>query len=123
MRNKAIYENITKCLEDSGYHKNWQQWRAKVKNLKTVYKKIKDNNDQSERAQGACPFFEQLDVILGSQPTTRPLEVLESLRDATGTTVVLVTVWMMKEKCHQQRLMKWNRMNPFPNQQRMNQNK
>ena len=37
-RNRTIFETITKRLQESGYNRDWQQCRAK---LKAEYKKIK----------------------------------------------------------------------------------
>ena len=43
-RNQTIFANIAKKLKESGYDRDWQQCRAKIKNLKAEYKKVKDHN-------------------------------------------------------------------------------
>ena len=43
VRNKFVYESIMKKLREEGYKREWKQFRAKVKNLETKYRKIKDN--------------------------------------------------------------------------------
>ena len=58
--------NIQQELDGDVRNKDWIQCRAKVKNLKTSCKKVKDNNDRSGRARKPCQYFEQLDTILGS---------------------------------------------------------
>ena len=46
VRNKAVYEEIAKHLLQAGVEKDWVQCRAKVKYLKTMYKKVKDSNNR-----------------------------------------------------------------------------
>ena len=57
VRNKAVYEEIAKRLLQAGVEKDWLQRRAKVKNLKTMYKKVKDSNNRSGRRRKICRFF------------------------------------------------------------------
>ena len=83
-RNKVVYEKIAKRLKEARYDKDWIQYRAKVNKLKTLYIKVKDNNDQSMRARKACQYFEQLDTILGSRPATQRLKVFNSLQDGVA---------------------------------------
>ena len=73
VRNKAVLQGISKCLNEVGYDKDWQQCRAKIKNLKTLYKRVKDNNNCSGKGRKVCKFFEELDAILGLRPATQPL--------------------------------------------------
>ena len=42
-RNKSIYVNISKKFLENGFERDWQQCKAKIKNLKGyyMYKKIK----------------------------------------------------------------------------------
>ena len=84
VRNKATFVKIAKRLQDAGFEKDWVQCRAKVKNLKTLYKKVKDSNARSGRARIVCQHFEQLDAILGARPATEPPEVIESISDDAG---------------------------------------
>lgn len=84
VRNKAVFSKIAKRLQDAGFEKDWVQCRVKVKNLKTLYKKVKDNNARSGRARIVCPHFELLDSILGARPATEPPEVIEAMSDDPG---------------------------------------
>ena len=47
VRNKTIFVQIQKIAE-KGYEHDWQQCRAKIKNLKTQNRKVKDNNGETE---------------------------------------------------------------------------
>lgn len=71
-------------MQDVGFEKDWVQCRAKVKNLKALYKKVKDNNARSGRARIVCPHFELLDSILGARPATEPPEIIEAMSDDAG---------------------------------------
>ena len=85
VRNKSVFEEISKRLRQAGIEKDWQQCRAKVKNLKSLYKKVKDSNGRSGRGRNSCHFFDDLDAILGSRPATQPPIVVESLNDNTDS--------------------------------------
>ena len=77
-RNKVVFENILRKLLESGIKRDWKQCRAKVKNLKTSYKKAKDKNNVSGGPRATCRFFDALDNILGSRPATHTPVLLES---------------------------------------------
>ena len=79
VRNKAVFEEISKRLHQAGIDKDWQQCRAKVKNLKSLYKKVKNSNCRSGRGRMSCHLFDKLDAILRSQPATQLPIVVESL--------------------------------------------
>ena len=40
-RNRSIFEKISKKLHEGGIERDWQQCKAKIKNLKQDYKKRK----------------------------------------------------------------------------------
>ena len=82
VRNKSVFQEISKRLCETGVEKDWEQCRAKVKNLKTAYKKVNDSNSRSGRGRKSCRFFDDLDGILGSRPATQPPIVVESLDDS-----------------------------------------
>ena len=45
VRNKVVFEKIADEMRKQGYDKDWTQFRVKIKNLKTNYKKVKDSNN------------------------------------------------------------------------------
>ena len=77
-RNKVVFENISRKLLESGIKRDWKQCRAKVKKLKTSYKKAKDKNNVNGGPRATCSFFYALDSILGSRPATHTPVLLES---------------------------------------------
>ena len=78
VRNKAIFERIAKKLQEQGYERDWKQCHAKVKNLKTKYKEVKDNNGKTGRGRQSCMIFRELDGILGHSPATAPSALLDT---------------------------------------------
>ena len=46
VRNKKVFVRIAAEMECSGYCRNFQQCRNKIKSLKAEYKKVKDNNNR-----------------------------------------------------------------------------
>nr|XP_055049368.1 uncharacterized protein LOC129434467 [Misgurnus anguillicaudatus] len=59
-------------MNEHGYTRTWQQCQRKIKSLKLIYRKAKDNNHRSGRARVTCPFFEELDRVLGDKPSFVP---------------------------------------------------
>ena len=70
VRNKAIYEKIARKMAEAGFNRDWKQCRAKIKNLKNDYKKIKDSNNRSGQGCQVMQFFDQLDAILAVRDAT-----------------------------------------------------
>ncbi|XP_011406090.1 PREDICTED: zinc finger and SCAN domain-containing protein 29-like [Amphimedon queenslandica] len=67
-RNRSIYEKISSKLKEKSFNYNWKQCRTKVKNLTQRYRKIKDGHTVSGTDRKSCPYYEQIDKILGCEP-------------------------------------------------------
>ena len=78
VRNKVVFECIAKKLQEQGYERDWKQCRAKVKNLKTKYREVKDNNDKTGRGRKSCEFYRELDEILGHRPASVSSALLDT---------------------------------------------
>ncbi|KAG7488466.1 hypothetical protein MATL_G00033010 [Megalops atlanticus] len=78
--NRAIYEEISKKMEGNGYSRSWLQCQRKIKHLRNAFRKAKDSNNKSGRDSISCPFYEELDRVLGDRPSFCPDEgdVLDS---------------------------------------------
>ena len=76
-RNKVVYEQISREHKKQGIEQEWKQCRDKIKNLKTQYKDIKDNNETG-RGRKTCKFYSLLDSILGHRPATEPPCLLDT---------------------------------------------
>jgi len=77
-RNKTIFEDISKKMHESGYERDWQQCRAKIKNLKAEYKKVKDHNGVTGNGRKTVKFYNKLDEILGHRPASVPFALLDA---------------------------------------------
>ena len=97
-RNRTIFEKIAKEMAELGFERTWQQCRTKVKNLTQKFRKVntcselldnylhyhcatfkvKDSNRVSGKQRTTCPYFEELDAILGTRAASSPAILLES---------------------------------------------
>ena len=75
----------TNTLAEKGYEHDWQQCRAKLKNLKTQYRKVKDHNGETGRGRIMCKFYKELDNILGHRPASVPTILLDAGTGITGS--------------------------------------
>ena len=78
VRNQAIFQRIAKQLGEQGYERDWKQCRAKIKNLKTKYREVKDHNSETGRGRKTCKFYNELDKILGHRPASAPSYLLDT---------------------------------------------
>ena len=85
-RNQTIFVNIAKKLKESGYDRDWQQCRAKIKNLKAEYKKVKDYNGVTGNVRKSFKFYQKLDEILGHRPASSPAVLLDTGSSTLTTT-------------------------------------
>ena len=60
VRNKAIYERISRELAENGVERSWKQCRDRIKNLLTKYHKTKDKNNQTGNNRYSCPFYNEI---------------------------------------------------------------
>ena len=73
-------------MRELGYERDWQQCKVRIKNLKSIYRDIKDHNGETGRGRKTCKFYKELDEILGHRPASIPPVVLDS-----GTTSITTT--------------------------------
>ena len=78
VRNQAVYKHIARHLHEQGYERDWKQCRAKIKNLKTKYREIKDHNGETGQGRKTCKFYKDLDRILGHRPASVPASLLDT---------------------------------------------
>ncbi len=61
VRNKVVFQDIAKKLQEQGYNRDWVQYRTKIKNLKKGYRLVKDHNGETGKGRKTCN-------ILGHRP-------------------------------------------------------
>ncbi|EMP38060.1 Zinc finger and SCAN domain-containing protein 29 [Chelonia mydas] len=79
-RNAKIFEKISKGMKDRGYHRDLQQCRMKLKELRQAYQKTQEANACSRSEPQTCRFYDELHAILGGAPTTNPHLYMASCR-------------------------------------------
>lgn len=77
-RNRTIYKEISKKMEANGYSRSWQQCKRKIKHLKSTFRKAKGSNKKSSRDRISCPFYKELDRVLGDRFCPGDSDVLDS---------------------------------------------
>ena len=85
VRNKTVFLNISRKMNEMGYDRDWQQCRVKTKNLKKSYRDIKDHNGETGRGRKTCKFFIELDDILGHRPASVPAVLLDTGNTSQNT--------------------------------------
>ena len=78
VRNQVVFKRIAQQLKEQGVTRDWTQCRAKIKNLKTRYREVKDNNGKTGKGRQTCKFYSKLDEILGHRPASVPSAVLDT---------------------------------------------
>jgi hypothetical protein len=71
-RNRHVYEKLSYRMKEHGYLRAWDAIRNKLKSLRFGYMKAKQQNTTSGQGRSKFPYFDQIDVFIGTQPLTRP---------------------------------------------------
>ncbi|CAL1572582.1 unnamed protein product [Knipowitschia caucasica] len=81
-KNTVVFKQISKYLAERGFSRSVVQCRDKLKKLRTRYHRVRrlmSKSGSSAEEKENFPWYEAVDGILGTKPTTRP-KVLESNR-------------------------------------------
>ncbi|XP_037538431.1 trihelix transcription factor GT-3a-like [Nematolebias whitei] len=85
-KNNEVYRLISLKMEELGFQRTAEQCRNKVKKLRQQYIKIRDmlrKSGSSADMKDKFPWYDELDVVLGTQHTSSPQHVLESYQAET----------------------------------------
>ncbi|XP_048693207.2 uncharacterized protein LOC125631074 [Caretta caretta] len=77
-RNADIYAKIAQRPGDKGCTRDTQQCHVKIKALRQVYQKTREENSRSGSEPQTWHFYEQLHVILGGDPASTPILSLDT---------------------------------------------
>lgn len=69
-RHTEIFQMLVPEMQEKCYTKTAEQMKLKLKKLKAAYFKCKRNNNVSGAAPSTCPFYNELDLLYGSRPST-----------------------------------------------------
>ena len=72
-------------MVELGYQRDEKQCREIVKNLRSKYRKVKDDNSKSGHGKAEWKFMEEFDKVLGTRPTTCPTALLDSMSTDEGS--------------------------------------
>ena len=80
-KNKHIYDKIAASMTKAGFDRTFDQCRLKVKKLRGEYRKVKDGNNKNREDRKEWKYFEVIDDILGTRPSTKLEVLLDMLED------------------------------------------
>ncbi|KAG6935343.1 zinc finger and SCAN domain containing 29 [Chelydra serpentina] len=69
-RNRDTCGQISRGLCEKGYDRDMQQCRAKIKELRQMYRKTQEASHRSGGAPKTCHFYKELNAILSDDPTS-----------------------------------------------------
>lgn len=75
---KSLWDKISIKMKEKGYYYTGAQLSNKWKSIKREYKSTVDHNLKSRNSRKTCKFFDQLNNIYGTKPSTKPACVLDS---------------------------------------------
>ena len=77
-RNQSIFVAVAREMREGGYDRTYQQCRGKIKKLKGGHRKAKDKEGKTGEQPSTWKFFDGIDTILGTKPSTRPPIVIDT---------------------------------------------
>lgn len=72
-KKKAIWNEISKEMNQYGYSYTSDKCQVKFKNLKQTYVKTVDHNNKSGNSLKTCSFFDELNEIFACNPFVKPV--------------------------------------------------
>ncbi|XP_033109878.1 DDRGK domain-containing protein 1-like [Anneissia japonica] len=82
VHNAQIWERVASELQARGAgDRSWEKCRDRWAYLKRSYRNAKRNNQQSGRERKECPYYEEIDSILGKRPMNVAILNLHMDRD------------------------------------------
>ena len=70
-RNHSIFVTVAREMRVAGYDRTYLQCRDKIKRLKGEYRKAKDKQGKTWEQPSTWEFFDAIDAILDTKPSTR----------------------------------------------------
>ena len=86
-RNQAVFQKIASLLSEAGYERTYQQCRENIKKLRAEYRKVKDSRRKTGEDRKEWEFFDVLDDIIGTKPSTQPPVVIDTLASTANVDV------------------------------------
>lgn len=83
-KNREVFKLFSEKMAALGFHRSVEQCRIKVKKLRLQYFRVRDaiaKSGASAEEKEKFVWYDELDGILGSSPTSRPKPVVESFKE------------------------------------------
>ncbi len=80
-KNADVFSKFSERMKERGFERSPAQCRVKVKKLRQLYMKVRDalsKSGSSGDEKDKCPWYDELDKILGTRPTVCPVDIVES---------------------------------------------
>ena len=68
-QNTSVWANIAAKLNDSGCKGASSQYKTRIHSMEHKYKEAKNRNNTLGQGRNICPFFEEVDAVLGTKPS------------------------------------------------------
>lgn len=88
-KNSEVFKMFSDKLAECGFNRSVEQCRIKVKKLRQQYIKVRDvlrrsgsSGDEKEKFL----WYDEMDQILGTRPTSNPVNIIDSFEESTETT-------------------------------------
>ena len=78
MTKKAMWQDISRKINEKGYAYNSEQVSGRWKSLTRAYKNVKDHNKKSGNNKKSFEFESQMDDFFGDDPTIVPVVTASS---------------------------------------------
>ena len=78
MTKKAMWQDISRKINEKGYAYNSEQVSGRWKSLTRAYKNVKDHNKKSGNNKKSFEFESQMDDLFGDDPTIVPVVTASS---------------------------------------------
>ena len=82
-KNIHIYDKVAARMKTAEFTRSTEQCRVIVKKLRGEFRKVRDGNDKTGEDRKEWKYFDAIDDILGSKPSTKPEVVVDTLQDET----------------------------------------
>ncbi|XP_048350072.1 zinc finger protein with KRAB and SCAN domains 2-like [Sphaerodactylus townsendi] len=77
-RNIHLFEMAVTEMRERGHKRSPLECRNKFKALKRDYKRVVQHNSISGNSRKTCPYYEELDMLLETNATIRPMGIVSS---------------------------------------------
>lgn len=98
-QNTSVWANIAAKLNDSGCKGAASQYTTRIHSVEHKYKEAKNRNNTLGQGRNICPFFEEVDAVLGTKPSIAAKLILKVITVASGECSHCLDCEALKDVC------------------------